>query len=241
MRREPLPICCRIITAEDVDLNRSHAQKTHGTSRNRRRPQDGGPAWFRPYCRAQRAITASIRLIGSTLRTVRGSARCAHRRPVGTSRDLRAASGLLVHASAYMRRAAEAIAEANASIAGEPDTASAVPNLLVHATERLIEVDEWLQQTADDVSMLQEDVLLALRVGLFVPEPERPAGRRPRIRLTPRPVPIRAFLLLRQPRVVDRIAPILSRRRRTPRPAAVRVPRRSLLGRAPPLFPLSLL
>jgi hypothetical protein len=140
-----------------------------------------------------------------------------------------------------MRRAAEALAETNACIAREPDPGSVLPGMLARATEQWIDVEGWLQQTADDVSMLQEDVLLALRVGLFVPEPERPAGRRPRIRLEPRSVPIRAFLLLRQPRVVDRIAPILRRRQRTPRPAAVRVPRRSLLGRAPPLFLLSLL
>ncbi|HEX6158791.1 MAG TPA: hypothetical protein VF111_01410, partial [Thermoanaerobaculia bacterium] len=70
---------------------------------------------------------------------------------------------------------------------------------------------------------------------------EQPAPRRVRIRVAPRPGAIRAFLLRRQPRVVDRIAPILRRRRRTPRPAAVRVPHRSLLGRAPPLVPISLL
>ena len=239
MRGKPFALCCRIITAEDVELNRSHAQRTHGTSRNRRRQQDGGPAWFRPYCRAQRALTASIRLLGSTLRTVRASARCAHRRPVRTSRALQAASGLLIEASARMARAAEALAETSACIAREADP-SVLPDMLARATEQWIDVDGWLQQAADDVYTLQADVLLALRTGFFVPEPE-PAGRRPRIHLAPRPVPIRAFLRLRQPRVVDRIAPILRRRRRTPRPAAVRVPRRSLLGRAPPLFPLSLL
>jgi hypothetical protein len=172
---------------------------------------------------------------------VRGSARCAHLRPVRTSRNLHEASGRLVDASARLARAAEALAETNACISRDPVEASVVPDMLVRATERWVEVAGWLQQAAGDVSTLQEDVLLGLRTGFFVPEPERPAGRRPRIHLAPRPVPLRAFLRLRQPRVVDRIAPILRRRRRIPRPAAVRVPRPSLLGRAPPLFPLSLL
>ena len=217
----------------------NHAQATratHAPSRNRR----GGvrPAWVRPYCRAERALAATIRLIGSTRRAVARSERCAHRRPVQTSRNLHEVAGLLVHASSHLRRAAKELDETNECIARDPGHGSAASSMFVRATERCVQVTGWLQDAAADVFGLQEEVLLGLETGLLVPE--RPAGR-PRIILAPRPVPIRAFLLLRQPRVTDRIAPILRRRRRTPRPASVRVPRRCLRGRAPPLFPISLL
>jgi hypothetical protein len=79
----------------------------------------------------------------------------------------------------------------------------------------------------------QVDVLGGLSTGELVPE--RPSDGRPRIILTPRALFVRAFLVTRQPRVSDRITPVLLRRRRTPRPAEVRVPRRNLQGRAPPL------
>jgi hypothetical protein len=121
----------------------------------------------------------------------------------------------------------------------EPDETELVPELLVHNAQRCLEITAWLQQTADGLCSLREGVLLGLQTGTLVPE--RPAERRPRIVVAPRPSPIRAFLLRRQPRVVDRIAPILRRRRRTPRPAALQVPQPSLLGRAPPLVSTSLL
>lgn len=210
-----------------------------GTCRNRRRQKGGGPAWVRPFCRAERALEASIRLIGSTLRTVARSERCAHRRPIRTSRTLHEASARLHEASVRLARAAEQMRETNECIAREPERSTAVPALLLHTAERYVQVTAWLQQAADDVFTLQDDVLLGLETGFLVPE--EPEGRRPRIRLAPRPVPLRAFLLLRQPRVTDRIAPILRRRRRTPRPASIRVPRRSVLGRAPPLSSVSLL
>lgn len=213
----------------------NHAQATPGTRRTRRRPKDGDPAWFRPYCRAQYAMIASIRLIGETRRTVARSRRSAHRRPVRASRDLHEASARLLDISTRLRRAGRELAETNASVA-DP---AVMGCLLTQANERWEELAGWLQQAAADVFTLQEDVERRLQTGVLVPE--RPAERRPRIRLAPRPVPVRAFLHRRQPRVVDRIAPILRRRRRTPRPASVRVPRRSLLGRAPPLFPISVL
>ena len=198
----------------------------------------GAPAWFRPYSRAQRALAASIRLIGSTLRTVAGAEHGLHRRPIRTSRNLQEASARLVDASARLRWAAQELAETNECIALEPERAAPVPELLIQATEHWMQVAAWLQQTTAALSAIQGDVLLGLQTGLLVPEHQDES--RPRIRLAPRPVPIRAFLLLRQPRVSDRISPILRRRRRMPRPRAVRVPRCSLLGRAPPLFPISL-
>lgn len=223
-------------------MSMSHAQTSrasHGPSRNRRRREDGGPAWFRPYCRAHHALNASLRLLGSTLRTVATSKRCARRRPVRASRKLGEATALLVDASRKMLRAAVELTETRNCVTRDPEQTTAVSPLLVRADERWDEVTGWLQQAADQVISLHDDLRLGLETGLLVPE--QPAERRPRIRLAPRPVPIRAFLVLRQVRVVDRIAPILRRRRRTPRPASVRVPRRNLLGRAPPLFPISVL
>lgn len=216
--------------------NQTRAPKgASGTCRDRRRPQGGGrPAWVRPFRRACRALDASLRLICSTLPTVAASKRCAHRRPIRASRNLDQASARLVDASARLQRAARALAKTNECAAREPERAGDVPALVVQTTENWLYVSRWLAQVADDVFAFHEDVLLGLETGQLVPE--RPADRRPRIVLAPRPVPIRAFLLLRQPRVADRIACILRRRRRIPRPASIRVPRRTLLGRAPPLF-----
>ena len=215
----------------------NHARAPQGASRtSRRRQQGGAAAWMRPWCRAARAIESSIRLINSTLRTVERSERCAHRRPVSASRNLHEASARLVDASTRLVRAAQELAATNECLRREPDETMLVPELLVHTTERWLETMTFLREAADGVFSLHEDVLLGLETGVLVPEPEQPAKRRPRIILAPRPMAMRAFLLHRQPRVVDRIAAILRRRRRTPRPASVRVPRRNLLGRAPPSF-----
>lgn len=204
--------------------------------------QDRGAAWARPLRRAHRAIDASVRLIGSTLRAREEAERCAHRRPLRTSHNLDEASGRLLHASRRLQRAVEQLAATNQCIALAPEEAASAPELLIRATERWMVITVWLQHAADDVFSLHRDVLRGLETGRLVPErPDQPGPRRARIHLAPRPVPIRAFLVLRQPRVVDRITPMLRRRRRTPRPAAIRVPHRSLLGRAPPLSAISLL
>ena len=223
--------------------NRKQTPKgTAGTGRraraqNRRRPQGWQwPAWVRPFRRAQRALDACLGLIDSSFRTVVTSERCAHRRPIRTSRDLHHASGRLLEAAGRLRRAARELAESNECIGREPERARFAPQCLLGETQRWIHVAEWLNAVAGDVFTLHETVLSGLETGTFVPEPQ--TGRRPRIVLAPRPVPVRAFLLLRQPRVLDRIPSILRRRRRTPRPASLRVPRRSVLGRAPPLFPI---
>lgn len=205
----------------------------------KRATQSDRPSWVRPFCRVHRALDASVRLIDSTLRTVARSERCAHRRPVRTSARLLEASGLLREATARLERAAQELAVTNECLRLEPANMDIAPELLFQAAGRWVEVTAALQQAAAGVFTLHDDVLLGVRTGVYVPE--RPAERRPRIILTPRPAPVRAFLLLRQPRVVERIAPLLRRRRRTPRPASIRVPRRSLLGRAPPRFEISLL
>lgn len=205
-----------------------------GTCRDRRRSNGERRRWVRPLFRANDAMYASMRLIGSTLRAVSVAKRAAHRRPVQASRDLWNASGRLVTASLRLMKAAENIAEMTRCAGREPETALEVPEIVVMQTERWVYMSAWLTETANDVFALHRSVLDGLETGTLVPE--RPADRRPRIVLAPRPVPVRAFLLVRQPRVGDRIAPLLLRRRRIPRPAALRVPRRHLRGRAPPLF-----
>jgi hypothetical protein len=219
-------------------LKQAAASKgAEGTCRERLRTRgERQPAWVRPLRRAQRAINASIRLLDSTVRAVERSERCVHRRPIQTSRNLQGASGRLLDALARLNRAAREIAETNECMVREPERAAGVPLLVAHTTARWVDVAGCLAALADDVFTLHEDVLSGLETGALIPE--LPAGRRPRIVLAPRPDPIRAFLLRRQPRVVDRIASILRRRRRTPRPASLRVPRRSVLGRAPPLSPI---
>jgi hypothetical protein len=212
------------------------SQGASRTSRNGRR-QAAAPRWIRSYCRANRALDASLRLIESTQRTVNRSERCAHRRPVQTSLTLNRVAGQLVAATSRLVLAVRDIAACNENLILERNHETAVlgPNFLVDALQRWAEITGQLQATADGVFSLHEDILRGLVSGELVPE--RPAERRRRIILAPRPHAIRDFLRSRrQPRVVDRIAVILRRRRRTPRPASIRVPRRNLLGRAPPLF-----
>jgi len=218
----------------------NHAQVPKGATgkcRDRRRPQGWRRlAWVRPLRRAQRALDACVGLIDSALRRGAAWERCADRTPIRASRGLHHASGQLVDASARLARAANALAETNECIAREPERAFFAPELLIGVTERWVEVARRLNEIADDVFLVHENVLSGLEAGTLIPEPE--PVRRPRIVLVPRPAPVRAFLRARLPRVTDRIASILRRRRRTPRPAALRVPRRSVLGRAPPLSPV---
>jgi len=216
---------------------RNHAQarkRATGTCRDRRRPQGlRREAWVRPMRRLHRTLDSSFRLIRSTLLAAGACKRRAQRRPVRASLELYEASEMLERAASRLRRVAIDLAEVNACIAREPEKASDVPELLIMATERWVVMADWLRESSDKVCNLQHEILEGVQTGAIVPE--RVGDSRPRIILAPRPVPIRAFLLLRQRRVVDRIAPLLRRRRRTPRPAALRVPRRSVLGRAPPL------
>jgi hypothetical protein len=211
-----------------------------GNCRDRRRPQGlRREAWVRPFRRAHRAIASSAHLISCALIAAGASSRRARRRPILAARELDEASAQLVRASSRLMRAARELAEANACLARAPETAVDVPGMLIQAAGSWAFMTGWLTESADEVFTLHQDVLEGLVTGALVPE--RPADRRPRIILAPRPVPIRAFLRLRQPRVTDRIAPLLRRRRRTPRPPALRVPQPSLLGRAPPLFSACLL
>jgi hypothetical protein len=206
-----------------------------GDCRSRRRPQGlRREAWVRPFRRAHRAIASSAHLITCALLAASASSRRARRRPVRASWELDQASEQLVRASSRLEWALRELAEVNECIAREPETGAEVPGFLLEATEHWAFMTGWLCESADEIFARHQDVLDGLLTGALVPE--RPADRRPRIILAPRPVPIRAFLLRRQPRVADRIAPLLRRRRRTPRPRDLRVPQPASFGRAPPLF-----
>jgi hypothetical protein len=198
---------------------------------------------MRPFCRAERALDASCRLIEASLRMVEHSQRCARQQPRRSWSNLHQASEQLRQASRRLVRAASQLARVKDWVHHQPaGYGSVIADLLKQATRRYAGIQNDLDDAFSEVFMLQVHVQLGLESGVLVPEPPDPrAGRRPRIRLAPRPVPIRAFLRLRQPRLSDRIAPLLRRRRATPRPAAVRVPRRSLVGRAPPAVSISLL
>jgi hypothetical protein len=126
------------------------------------------------------------------------------------------------------------LAEASEALSRDPKQQSGdAPELMELAATRCQAVADYLPIAVQGVVIAQVDVLGGLATGELVAE--RPSDARPRIVITPRPLFVRAFLVIRQPRISDRITPVLLRRRRTPRPAEVRVPRRNLQGRAPPL------
>lgn len=223
-----------------IDVTRrNHAKASRRAAaacrRNLRPPQGmRREAWVRRFVRARWALQASARLISAGLLTAPGMQR-AQRRPMEASRQLQAASGCLFTASGWLSRAAHEIAATNECIALDPANALDAPELLLEFAEDFLFVAEWLDEAMKRIATRQRDVFHGLETGQLVPE--RAAGR-PRIILAPRPVPVRAFLAARDPRAADRISPVLHRRRRTPRPAAVSVPRRSTQGRAPPLSPV---
>ena len=201
-------------------------------------------AWARPFGRARRALDATTWLIFATLHAVSAAKECAEQQPVLSARKLRDAANLLIGASVYLGRAAQAIGATSRCFCPDPEEAADIPDIVAGATERWAYLAQWIAELAEGVFASHADVLYGLETGTLVPEPdafEPPKQRRPRIILAPRLVYVRAFLAARQPRATDRIASTLSRRRRTPRPAAVSVPRRSHTGRAPPLSPTCLL
>ena len=203
-----------------------------GACQDRRRERR--PAWVRSWERVHQSLDASDRLINASITEACRSKRHAHRRPVRSSGGLWNASSRLTVASTRLTRAAQALAKASAVIVLDPETAAEATLFLARATERFLHVADTLFMASNEIHELHQDVVAGLTSGELTPE--RPRERRPRIVLKPRPSFVRAFLTVRRARVADRISALLHRRRRTPRPAAVRVPRRTSQGRAPP-FP----
>ncbi|HEX7153506.1 MAG TPA: hypothetical protein VF618_18610 [Thermoanaerobaculia bacterium] len=174
-----------------------------------------------------------MRLLNAGLATAAKSGRCMTRRPLDSSRKLEFAEGRLALASARLAYAAKELAATATCLEREPEAADGAPELLMEASQRWMAMQRSVESAAGAIFTFHENVLAGLRSGVLVPE--RTNERRPRIILAPRATFFRAFLVARQPRVVDRIASVLKRRRRAPRPAAVRVPGRASQGRAPPV------
>ena len=177
---------------------RNHAQAPQGatgTCRDRRRPESlRRKAWARPIRRLHRALDSSVHLISRSLLSAGASERRAQRRPIRSSRELEKIEELILLASSRLSQAARELAKVHACIARDPENAGDAPELLILATERWIFMAGWLAESAGSVFDRHEDVLDGIRNGTLVPE--RSAFPRPRIILAPRPVPIRAFLLI---------------------------------------------
>ncbi|HEX6101257.1 MAG TPA: hypothetical protein VF432_33380 [Thermoanaerobaculia bacterium] len=179
-------------------------------------------------------------MLEATVRSIADSRECAGRRPVRASRHLVAAQDCLVAVSVCLARAAHALAATNACLGRDPEGGDGAPELIVRETLRWISVADRVTGLAEQVASMHDDVRDGIVSGALVPEPDF-AVRRPRIVLAPRPAPVRAFLRARQPRVMDRIAVLLLRRRRADdRLPAQDIPPRTCRGRAPPASPIAL-
>lgn len=210
-----------------------------GTCRSSRRRGEvpRGKEWIRPYKLAQRLLDNSASLIISSVRGVMDAGGCAERPVESTRKLLRALRQAHVaaehHAQAeqYLTAAVEAFAHV------PPELRSGdAPELLERAAERCEAVQRYILVAADEVALGHAEIFQGVASGALVPED--PAEDRPRRRvivIRHNPLFVRAFLTVRRQRAADRITPLLRRRRRTRLPAEVRVPKRSLRGRAPPL------
>ena len=207
-------------------------------SSRRRGQAPRGKEWVRPYKRAQRALDDAASMLVSTIRRVVDAGCCASR-PRQSARILDAAvhqvkvsSKQYAEAERYLAEAAEALGLTQPELQD-----GAAFELLEIAGGRCQAVRRYIFVAAQEVLLGQMEILSGVASGEVVPED--PSEERPRRRvivLTPRPCYVRAFLAARRRlRAGDRIAPVLRRRRRTSLPAEVRVPRRNLQGRAPPL------
>ena len=221
-----------------VLMNRpSSARAPKGAGREGRRSSAGarGLEWVRFYQRAQRALDNSASLIFSTVYAVVDAGRCAERRPLGSARKLTCALRQMVVASTKVAFAKFDLAAAAEALARVPEALRGdALELLELAVERCRAVEEHISIATGEVLLGASEVMAGIATGELVPEKDPSVGPPRRIILAPRPLFVRAFLASRQARVADRIRPILLRRRRTLRPAEVRVPRRNLRGRAPP-------
>jgi hypothetical protein len=211
-----------------------------GACRRNRRQQGARPEWVRPYRRAQRALDSSVNLISATMVTAMTSADGAQRRPLRTVQKLSRAMRRMVVACLRLAQGSRELAVARECLRLAPEAQNSdTAEILDFAAERCQKVAKYIHVAVHDTTAVQLGVLAGLATGQLVPE--RPSDSRPRIILKPRPIPVRAFLAARQPRVADRITPVLRRRRRIPPPASIRVPRPSILGRAPPFSSTCLL
>ncbi|HYI12341.1 MAG TPA: hypothetical protein VEK57_25025, partial [Thermoanaerobaculia bacterium] len=179
-------------------------------------------------------LESAAGLIFSTIYAAMDAGRYAKRRPIRTARRLNCAVREMAVAIQRLVDARRELVKATVALARDPQQQRGhAPELMENVAERCSAVAKYIPIALNEVVIAQIDLIGGLRTGELVPE--KPSDSRPRIVVTPRPLFVRAFLVTRQPRVSDRITPVLLRRRRTPRPAEVQVPRPDVQGRAPPL------
>lgn len=208
----------------------------------RRRGAPAGKEWVRPFKRTHRLLDNAASMLVQSVHTVVDAGCCA-RFPIRSSKKLvRALHQVTVAARQYAEAECFLIEATEAFEHAPPELLDGkAAELLEMATERCHAVRQYIHVAAQEVLLGHAEITGGVASGELVPEdPSQELSEdRPRRRvivITPRPLFVRAFLAARrQPRVGDRIAPVLRRRRRTLLPAEVRVPRRNLLGRAPPL------
>jgi hypothetical protein len=207
-----------------------------------RREAPAGKEWVRPLKRTQRMLDNAASMLVQSVYTVLDAGCCARfpirsaKKLIGALHHVKVAARQYAEAEGFLIEAAEAFGHAPPELLdGE------AAELLEMAAERCHTVRQYIHVAVQEVLLGHTEISDGVASGELVPEdPSQELSEdRPRRRVivtTPRPLFVRAFLAARrQPRVSDRIAPLLRRRRRTLLPAEVRVPRRNLLGRAPPL------
>lgn len=204
---------------------------------SRRRGAPRGKEWIRPYKLAQRMLDNAASMLIASVRTVADAGGCADRPVESTGKLIRALCQANVAAKQYAEAEQYLIEAAEAFEQTPPELRSGdARELLERAAERSETVHRYLYVAANEVVLGQTEIVHGLEAGEVVPE-EDPSGDRPRRRVVVirhNPLFVRTFLAARRQRAADRIAPLLQRRRRTRLPAEVRVPKRSLRGRAPP-------
>lgn len=210
-----------------------------GTCRSSRRRGEAprGQEWVRPYKLAQRKLDNAASMIISSVRTVADAGGCADR-PIESTRKLIRAIRQATVAAEQHAEAEHYLTEAAAAFELTPPELQSgdAPGLLELAAERCETVHRYLYVAANEVVLGHAEIFHSVESGEVVPEDLATSGpRRRTIVIRHNPLFVRTFLAARRQRAADRITPLLQRRRRTRLPAEVRVPKRSLRGRAPPL------
>jgi len=186
-----------------------------------------------------RALAASRRIIDATLDAAGRASDRAARSPIRTSRELQRLGKRLIDATNRLQRAALGLGETTDAMAHAPEGVPNAGRLLTEATARWLLAAVAIDQTSEQLCILQDNLLEDILSGAIVPEDEQPK-RRPRITGVPHLISARDFLLCRRKSAHDRIASIPARRRRTPCRAAADAPRSISRGRAPPVVSSSL-
>jgi hypothetical protein len=206
----------------------------HWQDRRRKSAREG---WVQPYKRATFALKAAYFLLRSTMHVAASCEQQAQHHPIAASKRLWKAMKTLWKVGERLDTARYRLTVTYASMALADDLWEQAPEALRTAFAQFMNLAAWMEAASKEITATHVALLEKLASGEL--EPEQPTPRPRRIAVAPRVSFVRAFLAARRRRAIaDRINPVLRRRRRTPRPAGLRVPRRSVLGRAPPLSSL---